>query len=171
MTNSANARQHAISPNSTALAASVAVSFRIMVTVRSLRVALVWQQKARPCCRRPGDVGGDTWENRLPSRMMLRECDRTLKQHARLATDGRGGFGRRRVFSLAFPAGVVVLFIHWRVAAERRGGAGDLAIIGKTRRLLKTNCRQGNRTNSATLLGAASAPRLRGVSRAANRGE
>ena len=38
--------------------------------------------------------------------------------------DGDVG-GIRRVFSRAFQAGELVLFIHWRVAAERRGGAGD----------------------------------------------
>ena len=38
--------------------------------------------------------------------------------------DGDAG-GIRHVFSLAFQAGELVLFIHWRVAAERRGGAGD----------------------------------------------
>jgi hypothetical protein len=31
----------------------------------------------------------------------------------------------RRLLSLAFPAGAAVLFIHCRVAAEWRGGAGD----------------------------------------------
>ena len=38
--------------------------------------------------------------------------------------------GRRRVFSLRFQAGESVLFIHWRVAAERRGVAGDFLFYG-----------------------------------------
>ncbi len=32
-----------------------------------------------------------------------------------------------------------MLFIHWRVAAERRGGAGDLAIIKKNKATAETN--------------------------------
>ena len=37
---------------------------------------------------------------------------------------GRTGVGMalRRVFSLNFPAGGIVLFIHWRVVAAPRGG-------------------------------------------------
>ena len=35
------------------------------------------------------------------------------------------GRGLRRLLALDFQAGAAVLFIHWRVAAERRGGAGD----------------------------------------------
>jgi hypothetical protein len=33
--------------------------------------------------------------------------------------------------SLTFQAGAVVLFIHWRVAAERRGRAGDLFFMAR----------------------------------------
>ena len=47
------------------------------------------------------------------------------------AVDGRR---RRRVFSLRFQAGAVVLFIHWRVAAERRGVAGDFLFMERGRR-------------------------------------
>jgi hypothetical protein len=35
---------------------------------------------------------------------------------------------------LGFQAGAVVLFIHWRVAAERRGGAGDFVFYDCGRR-------------------------------------
>jgi hypothetical protein len=31
----------------------------------------------------------------------------------------------RRAFSFGFPADAIAVFIHWRVAAERHGGAGD----------------------------------------------
>jgi hypothetical protein len=43
--------------------------------------------------------------------------------------------GRRRVLALDFQAGELVLFIHWRVAAERRGGAGDF-VFGDLRAAL-----------------------------------
>jgi hypothetical protein len=38
--------------------------------------------------------------------------------------------GRRRVLALGIQAGGIVVFIHWRVAAERRGasGAGDFVL-------------------------------------------
>ena len=48
----------------------------------------------------------------------------------RLATDGRGG-ALRRAFSLDFPAGGSVLFIHWRGGSRAARRAGDLAIAGK----------------------------------------
>ena len=49
------------------------------------------------------------------------------------------GRGLRRLLALDFQAGAAVLFIHWRVAAERRGGAGDLAIIKKNKATAETN--------------------------------
>ena len=42
----------------------------------------------------------------------------------RLATDGRGG-ALRRAFSLDFPAGGSVLFIHWRGGSRAARRAGD----------------------------------------------
>ena len=45
-------------------------------------------------------------------------------------TSSRQPVGRQT----GFPAGAVVLFIHWRVAAERHGGAGDLFLMDRGRR-------------------------------------
>ena len=49
------------------------------------------------------------------------------QRHDPIETAGRGGL--RRLLALDFQAGAAVLFIHWRVAAERRGGAGDLFLM------------------------------------------
>ena len=48
--------------------------------------------------------------------------------------DGVAGVFSLWDFGLGFWAGAVVLFIHWRVAAERRGGADDFVFYDCGRR-------------------------------------
>jgi hypothetical protein len=78
-------------------------------------------------------VDGAELGRRWPSRPCRR---RSATPSYAVAVEGRrrrlgaAAMGRRRVFSLGFPRAPWWTFIHWQVAAERRGGAGDLIFYG-----------------------------------------